>query len=251
MPSSLVRVGLDVLKSTLSTKANSILLQIGDVLQQIAETDNVELWQTFGLVSKPPKASAGKAAGQVVVVSKGDHDVAIAGRDLRGQELTGQLDDGETCVYGSGPDGTSQGRTIYKSDGSVTTFTTVGNEAGASAVFWRISPTGLEFVAPWGTLRFDESGFHVKHASGARLDLGGIGGLPSPLDTLGSYASISAATARVHGGLVMIGPKGATYNPATFGLYENPLTFPAVPISPAGLGIPCGLFTSGSVRIGT
>jgi hypothetical protein len=250
---SLLRAGLDVLRSTISEKTRSILVQVGDVLQDLAETDGVELWQTFGLVSRPPKAQAGKSAGQVVTMSAGDRDVAVAARDLRGQELSGRMKEGETCLYAAGEFGTAQGRVMLKQDGSITQYTTASNEPGGEAVFLKVSPEGLEFVAPWGTLKFNETGFHVRHKSGSRLDLGGIGGLPDPLSALGSYAVLSAAITKVEGAPVLIGPRGGNFQPATFGFYEVPLTNPlataATGILTTAPGAPIGLFTSQNVRI--
>lgn len=65
---------------------------------------------------------------------------------------------------------------------------------------------GIFFAGRWGTFELSDNGFHVKHASGARIDLGGMGGLPAPLSALASYCNISAASVDVQATAVMLGP---------------------------------------------
>lgn len=90
--------------------------------------------------------------------------------------------------------GQGQARVVANNDGSVTLFTTSDNTNAGKSVYVRVAKDGIQFVAPWGTLRFDDTGFHVLHSSGASFDLGGIYGLPAPLDALTSYAKLQAAS---------------------------------------------------------
>lgn len=96
-------------------------------------------------------------------------------------------------------------------DGATTTMTTdAAGDPSGNAVYFRVKPDGLEFVAPWGTLTFDASGFHVDHpASGAKLHLGYVGGLPAPLDAVGSYVTIEGGVVSINGAMVSVGPDGA------------------------------------------
>jgi hypothetical protein len=244
-------IGVDVLRTYLSDAKRTLLAKLGTAFGDgDTETSDAEWYQQVGFVSLPPAAGNGDAC-QCVVLRRGDHDAVVASRDLRGQALAGLLKEGETCVYAAGEDGNAQGRLMVKRDGAVTLLTTVGNVPGGASVYLRLSPDGLEFVAPFGSLKFDATGFHVRHASGARIDLGGIGGIPGA-DALGSYVSLDAAIAKLHGGMVMVGPKGAVYHSAAYGGFVSvPPTPPGAPISVAGFGAPIGLVTSGSVRIGT
>lgn len=172
LPGTFLRVGVDVLRSTISAKTKSILLQIGDVLTGVAETDNVELWQTFGLVSRPPKAEAGKAAAQAVVASAGDKDIAIAGRDIRGQELVGSLEEGETCLYAAGPEGTSQGRVLLKGNGNLAMYTAEGNEAGGSSVTVQCNADGsIVAASQYAALYIGPDGFKLAHKDGGGIQL--------------------------------------------------------------------------------
>ncbi|MBX3218982.1 MAG: hypothetical protein KF795_00605 [Labilithrix sp.] len=90
--------------------------------------------------------------------------------------------------------GQGQARVITNNDGSITLFSTDDNTANGKSVYVRVAPDAIQFVAPWGTIRWDASGFHLLHSSGASIDLGGIYGLPAPLDALTSYVKLQAAS---------------------------------------------------------
>jgi hypothetical protein len=195
--SGLIQVGYAILATTVSKATSKILVQLGD-MRGATDTDNAEWWQHIGFASRPSKAVKDKSAAQGVVVKGGDRDTCIASQDARGVELYGNLQDGETCVYAAGPDGTAQGRALFKGDGSVTLYTTADNTPDGLSVYFRVAPDGFEFVAPWGTLKFDGTGLHVLHASGASIDLGGLYNIPGfdqpPLNTLTSYVTLQAGT---------------------------------------------------------
>jgi len=196
---NVLQFGMCVLSTRLDEKTSKILVQLGDD-RGAADTDNAEWVQSVGLASLPSKVSPGKASCQVVSMQGGDRDVCIGSQDLRGLELYGNLKPGETCLYGAGELGLSQGRAIIKTDGSLNLFTTDTNTRDGKSIYLRIGtgtdanglPDGLSFVAPWGTLKFDSAGFRVTHKSGASLELGGILGIPPPLDVISSYLSVTA-----------------------------------------------------------
>lgn len=205
----LVHVGLDVLSSQVSTKTNKLLFQTGDVVKDATDADSVESIQHVGFCSRPSKPKAGKSAAQCVVLKTSDRDIAIASQDIRALDLYGNLDHGETCMYGAGPDCTAQGRVLIKSDGGVTIFTTSDNTEAGASVYFRVAPDAFQFVAPWGTVKFDATGFHVLHASGANLHLGGIYGMPAPLDQISSYIKLGAGTVQAESSAMShgVGPK--------------------------------------------
>jgi hypothetical protein len=118
-------------------------------------------------------------------------------------------------------------------------------------VYLKLGKDALRFVAPWGSLRFDESGFHVKTQWDARLDLGGIGGLPAPISDMTSYATLSAKTVKLIG-VCLLGTPGplATYESATwlpFALYPP---VPGVPLPLLPPVVPF-MWTAGSVKLAT
>lgn len=210
------RIGIDILTTTVNKTTNAILAQTGNVVGEVAESDNDEWWQHYGFFSRPPKPQPGKAACQGVKIESGGRNAIVASRDIRGLELYGNADHGESGIYSAGEDGKGQARVICKKDGSINVFTTDTNTADGESVYFRVAPDGFMFVAPWGTLRFDATGFHVLHESGAALDAGGIHGMPPPLDQLSSYVRATAATFTVEASAQSFGagpPKPLTTAP--------------------------------------
>lgn len=214
--SGIVDVGLDVLNTTVDNSTQRILAQTGDVVGETTDTDGVEWWQHTGFASRPSKVEAGKKAAQGVVLKTSDRDVCVASIDGRGLDLYGNLNYGETCLYAAGETGTAQARVILKQDGSISLFTTDTNTSEGQSVYFRVATDGFRFVAPWGTIKFDRSGFHILHESGASFDLGGIYGVPgfdsAPLNTLTSYVKMQAGTVSAKASGVSLGA-GTTKQP--------------------------------------
>ncbi|HVH44838.1 MAG TPA: hypothetical protein VM925_20935, partial [Labilithrix sp.] len=138
----LIQAGFDVLTTTVDKVTKKITAQLGSVVGKTTDTDGAEWWQHYGLATRPPKPEAGKAAAQAVVVRMGDHDICIASQDLRGLELYGALDHGETCLYSAGADGNGQARVLLKKDGSVSLFTKQGNAAGGTGMIIQLDAGG-------------------------------------------------------------------------------------------------------------
>lgn len=193
-PAGLVHVGLDLLGTTISDKTNRVTAQLGNAIKQGTESSGAEWVQHVGLCSRPGNPVAGKASAQCVALKTSDRDVVVGSYDLRGMELYGNLKAGETCIYAVGEDCTAQGKILLKSNGAITIYTTDDNTADGVAVYFTVAPDGLSFTAPWGSLKFDATGFHVKHASGAEFRMGGIGGMPAPLDQIASYIRLVAGS---------------------------------------------------------
>lgn len=228
--SSLFAIGVDVLSAFRDATTNAVLFQTGDVVTGQVESDRVESWQHVGLVSIPSNPIAGQAACQSVVIKRGDIDVCTNTRDMRGLAIAGTLVAGETCLYGPGHDGNSQGRVLIKDNGGVTIFTTDDNTPTGKAVALSVSPTGMKFTAPWGSFTFDATGFHLKTKAGPRIDMGGISipGLPAALaGPLSSYITLTAGVIKNAAANVFNGA-GSVFLPA--------VAAPALPIIPPGAG---------------
>lgn len=90
-------------------------------------------------------------------------------------------------------------------DGKISLFTTDDGTKSGKSVFAQIRPDGFRMVHPYAKLMLDKTGFHVFHSSGARIDLGAVSGMPAPLDSLGSYAKVSAAMVQLEGSAVSLG----------------------------------------------
>lgn len=114
--SDIVGIGLDVLKTSLSTATNLIVAQLGNAVTQVATSDDAEWWQHVGFASRPRVPTPGQGAAQVVVITRSDHDAVIASKDDRAAGIYGQLADGETAVFASVVGG---GLAVFKADGSI------------------------------------------------------------------------------------------------------------------------------------
>lgn len=170
-----------------------------------------------GFVSRPLSAKldpgthevdAANAAQALVMKVGGVRGAAFVLEDPRILPLLPTLQEGETMMYGA-----QWGQFVRcHADGSISLVTTskpASDGTGQPLHLW-IRPTGLEFVAQWGRLIFDQTGFHVKHVSGARFDLGSIGGMPSPLSAIGSYVAMQAGMVMANASAVSAGSSQGT-----------------------------------------
>lgn len=218
-----VQVGVDVLRTTRDEETKTILAQIGDVEAEEVDADNAEWWQHCGFVSRPQVAEPKKQACQVVLLRETGNDVCIASRDVRGQAIAGALKDGETCVYGGGADGKSQGRSLYKQDGSVSHVTTVGNTADGATLGMFIQTSGnIDTIAKDACLMLRPSAIRLfsptvsvslsgddcqvfatgnVHMNGSTIVLGGAGAKPTAnQDTISAIIEVLKTALTAIGG---------------------------------------------------
>lgn len=218
----LFEIGTDILTTDIADNG-TVTAQTGDVVTKEVGGANAEWWQHVGFASRPARSEPGTAACQAVKLNRGDHDTCIASRDLRGQAIYGNLKDGEACVYAPG----AQGKVSFKADGSVTLYTTDDNTPNGNGVYLKLAPDKLQFIAPWGTLTFDETGIHVTTTSGATWDMGSLSP-PEPLASLvPNYCTFTCAQFSADAQIVMLGP-----STGVFGAVVNTVT----PIPPTPVG---------------
>lgn len=167
----------------------------------------IEVSHPYGFASRPVDKDDDGACGAYYGVD-GAQGFAWLANDGRIQAKLPEVLPGESFQYGV----TGNFVRCHK-DGRISLFTTDDATVDGRTVALTVGPTGLIFNAPWGSLRFDATGFHVLHSSGARIDLGACGGLPSPLDALASYATLSAAMVHVDGSAVSLGAGSPTSEP--------------------------------------
>lgn len=136
---SLIEVGVDIL-STVRSAAGTILVALGDVINQRQEDDGAQHYQHVGFASRASTPTAGKAAAQAVVVRRSDRDVVIATTDARTQAMYGSLEAGETAIFAGGTDGKAQGRMLLKADGSLNLYTRVGNTDSGAGMAIQVTP---------------------------------------------------------------------------------------------------------------
>ncbi len=168
----------------------------------------IEVSHPYGFASRPVDKDVSGACGAYYGVD-GAQGFAWLANDGRIQSKLPEVLPGESFQYGV----TGNFVRCHK-DGRISLFTTDDATVDGRTVALTIGPTGLVFNAPWGNLKFDATGFHVLHSSGARIDLGACGGLPAPLDSLASYATLSAALVHVEGSAVSLGASSPLSEPA-------------------------------------
>jgi len=149
---------------------------------------SVETHHPFGLMANPPEPDANGAFSCLTLVGwDGDIPHAWLCSDPRSRVVLPILKKGETLLYGCA------GNFVrMHADGRISIFTTDDNTPNGKTISLQVKPDGFLFSAPWGKITFDATGFHVLHSSGAAFDLGAIGGLPAPLDAIGSYIKLTA-----------------------------------------------------------
>ncbi len=169
-----------------------------------------------------------KGARVYILIPHGMEGVSGAGVIIAsvggGKEVNKNITAGDLIIA---PPGGGEAAVVIKADGSITLHTTDNNDNNGNSTFIRVSPTAIQFVAPWGKMIFDASGVHWTTKSGARLDMGGISvpGLPGAIaSSFDSYVKIQAATVKVAGGSVFLG-QGTYYQPVVSTLPTDPTNF--------------------------
>jgi hypothetical protein len=195
--SGLIQVGFDILTTTVDAVTKKITAQLGSVVGQTVDTDGAEWWQHVGIATRPPKPEAGKKAAQALVLRMGDHDIVLASQDLRGLELYGALDHGETCIYAPGEDGEGQARILLKKDGSVSLFTKQGNTSGGTGMLIQVDAANNAIRL----LNADGHGIIID-SDGIKLTAGNAA---LSLNADGSLALVGTGQAQVDGGSIVLG----------------------------------------------
>jgi hypothetical protein len=198
----LFQAGIDVLSSKIATKTRKILFQTGSVDGQgSTETDNVELWQHIGFISRPPKVSPGKIAAQAIVIRTGSNDIAIASQDLRGLELSGDLKEGETGIYAAGETGNGQARILLKADGSIHLYTRNENAKDGTGMT-------IQLDAQAGCIRLIDA-FGNALISGPEGWKMTSGGAALTLNQNGEVKLIGSGQTQIDGASIFLGAAGA------------------------------------------
>lgn len=173
-------------------------------IETLSVTGNRGQWfflsSPHGSVARPLDPDD-KGACQAFYWYVGSVGYAMLANDTRTQSLLPAAKKGE--VFFHGPTGAF---IRFKADGSVSTFTTDDNTVNGRSVYQTIGPEGYEFNFPYGRFAFNDTGFHLSHASGARLD-GGSLAAPAPLNIIPnmSMATLSASIVHVEGSAVHAG----------------------------------------------
>lgn len=134
-------------------------------------------------------------------------------------------------------------------DGSISMLTTDDGTVTGQSIFCKVSPDGFAWVAPWGKMTFDATGFHVITVSGASLHMGGLS-CPAPLSALSSYAKLSAQMVQVEGSAVSMGATAGAPEPIAKATATNlaldALSAALSAVNAALIAIPAGVVAGAS-----
>jgi hypothetical protein len=167
--------------------------------------------------------------GQAVCYVRNDQYIVLATRDTRNQHLVGNLQMGEGGMFGQ----LGKGTILCKNDGSVTIgvraigSTVPAGSAGQNIQF-SITPVGLYFTAPWGTMAFDAAGFRVTTSGGGTIGLNNS-------STSGSGCTISSGTCNINSSMINLGT-GSNLLPFGVAYSTIPSVAPGIPILGTGVG---------------
>lgn len=206
-------VGLDILASTLDLKTGTLTAQLGDVTKDRADSDSAEMWfGAPGLAARPALPDQGKASCQAIVLKRSDHDLAIAYRDLRANDIYANLAPGEGCIYAT----SGMARHHVKADGSSRSYTTDSNTKSGNGVWCGVSSVyqGVDgqphkggewrYYGPWGGAWHDPGGYHFRDHSGVKIDIGGLT-FPAPIGATASTYALAADIVTVKCSSMVIG----------------------------------------------
>lgn len=162
----------------------------------------MDVYGQLGLVVRPPgpdQTGGFDRHAEVLCLRTSDGLVPIAGRDVRLNQFFPNPKPGDLALVGYGANFIKLGI-----DGRISIVTTKDGTPNGAMMQLQLRPDGFAILGDWGKISLDEGGMHVLTHTGARLDMGGIGGLP--IDSLGSYASLAAAIAKLEASSIILGP---------------------------------------------
>lgn len=198
----------DILGTNINNGNSQVTVQIGDKASGKGFGASVPVWGIEGFLGCPNDPDDNGAAMALVFVD-GNTQRVVASRDNRFTKLAGNMKAGDRMIVTNGA-----ARFVLKQTGAVALITSTDGTDAGQTIYERVHPGGWEVVTPWGTISLGPLGFHLRLANGPRIDMGGIGGVPPPLDMIENYATISAGMVHVEGSAVSIGTDGGAASTA-------------------------------------
>ncbi len=178
-----------------------------------ASAKNYEGHHPLGILSRPLDPvldSQGQADPKqstiVLRMLEGGRGSVLPLEDTRVMPLLPAIRKGETILYGS-----AWGQFVrLHDDGTISLYTTTTSAivGGGKPLQLLLDPShgSFEVVVPTGRLRLGPEGFSVQDSSGASMRIGGMSGLPAPLDKIASQFVVQAGSVDLDASIVATGP---------------------------------------------
>jgi hypothetical protein len=148
-------------------------------------------------------------AGLTLVMMEGGRGYCLPLTDPRTTAILPPIEKGSTWVYAANGISGLMIRGAGVNQGQVSLMTTTDGTTAGQTVGLRVWPDGFARTAPWGTEDFSNNGYHlVLPQAGCAFRMGAVGGLPGPAASLGSYASLTAASIGLKASIVKLGVPG-------------------------------------------
>lgn len=200
-----VRITLDDIRLSAYDDNGFLGYQIAALGEQASGFPDVEALHPYGFASRaldPEIDGNGDVVFgcQGLTIWEGSEAYSLALHDARKVPILASLQKGESLQYG--PAGNF---VRCHADGTVTRFATQDGTPNGQSIYDQVSPTGYLAKTPWNVVRYDATGFHLEHISGAHFDLGSIGGLPAPFDAFTTWCELQAHTIRIRGSAIQLG----------------------------------------------
>ena len=218
---------------------NSTSYTLGSAVSGEVYSSNAMQFNPPGLISLPlppgsynssgvfTPSNTSQTGGQAICYVRNDQYTILGTRDVRNQNIPGNIQAGETCLYGQ----LGLGTVTCKNDNTVTIGTIATSETYPSGsagqnVQFTVGPTGLYFTSPWGTMAFDSAGFRVSTSSGGTFSI-----TNSPTSSTACF--INSGSFAVNSSLITLGT-GTSLNPFGAAYSLIPVTLPGVAILAPG-----------------
>ncbi len=238
--------------NTPGNTTNSITLQLGNATSGEVYTQDAMLFNSPGLMSLPvppgtidingnfTPSTTSSSGAQAISFMRNDQYIVLGTRDTRLQSNPGNIGPGETCLYGL----LGQAAVTCKADSSITLSTTSTGDATGTNIQLTVSPKGLYFVSPFGSLSFDAAGFRVSTINGASFN---IMGTSDP--TTGNAIMMSAGQVTVSSAMITLGNPETTALPLGV-VYTAATPAPGIPAATPPTVVALPMFVSTSVFVG-
>lgn len=195
-------------------EAGAFSAQLGDVETEAVIGLDADVWGPAGLASRPSKPDPdNNEAAQALVLKTGTRDAVIGMKDTRNAAIFGNVKEGETCLYASGPQGEGTGRVLMKDSGDTASITLLlqkdNDSSGLPIVLQLKSDNSLNIaLTDKVAVNMSADGINMTATDGT---------LSSAFSITPAEINLVSTKINLHGQGVLLGPNPTAATPCTVG----------------------------------